>query len=693
LNLDVIALQDNPYAAFDAVVATIAQAGGKPIITRDLKYGLKSILDEYRKMTVPYGRTVYRKGTPAFNATARGMAIINRHEKGAVVALGEPVHVKRSDHGFLVTTKKGTFSCEHDHFFTTFEAETKAIQAGYWEEVHPPIRHTYPQQIAALESQAQALGLGRWLSWDFQLEDLCELAFRPHGGICGWQMALGKTRLALALSLLLPGASMIVVKSRLVNELEREMRELGIDDTMFQIIRSASDIDQLAKINIISYERLRRPLHRRFPKLTLARRLKNRVANIIADEGGLLANETTAQSQALWQLGGKRHYIFDGTPSPNYPRETLALATWTVGQERSYQPYSTTRGYIDPGLFVSAKGHMTGRNAFLKDFVCFEWATNEFLDSGKGAKREVPKIRAGNLGLFRDWLGPIIKRRVQQEPAVTRHVAFPVPTLHPPISVEWDFHHLRLYIQTVEEFADWYRNYVSEQQINQRGLNLTLILARLEACFKAANTPNKVSGYARPFDGLTSKERVNIDLIAAQVAAGRRPIVFARNPSVLHRLAKALTALGITNMVFTGEEHIDKRLARLNTGIREGDLQVLLASLGVTQDGLNLPQLNTFIFYNRSYKAREEFQAIYRLIRSQQESDVYGFFTQLSGSIDDYMAQLIEWKSLASEAGLDYGEQPEDADFVHFDAFIYQFLESIPALKEKLKLARSSQVA
>ena len=110
----------------------------------------------------------------------------------------------------------------------------------------------------------------------------------------------------------------------------------------------------------------------------------------------------------------------------------------------------------------------------------------------------------------------------------------------------------------------------------------------------------------------------------------------------------------------------------------------MLASLGVTQDGLNLPQLNSFIFYNRSYKFREEFQAIYRLIRPQQTSHVSGDYLHLKGSIDEYMGQLIKWKALASDAGLDYGEQNNEEVFTHFDAFIYRFINSLADLKEKL---------
>jgi hypothetical protein len=361
------------------------------------------------------------------------------------------------------------------------------------------------------------------------------------------------------------------------------------------------------------------------------------------------------------------------------------LAAFVAGQERAYQPYSMNGGFIEKRLFNGAEFQPTGRDEFTRRYVTLEWATNEFLDSHeRGAKREVPKIKAAFLQDYRSWVAPMIKRRVQQEPAVSRYVKFPVPTLCDPIEVDWDMDHLLLYVKTAEEFANWYKQYAKERGEEGKALNLTMILARLEACFKAANVPSAVSGYGRGFQSLTSKEKVCLDLIESEINKGLRPIIFAKNPVVLRRLSEELRKRNITNLVFTGEETITKRTAKLNERIRNGSDQVMLASLGVTQDGLNLPMLNSVIFYNRSYKSREEFQAIYRLIRPQQKSEVSCYFLHLKGSIDEYMGQLIKWKTLASEAGLDYGEQNDEKDFVHFDAFVYRFINSIPELKEQI---------
>lgn len=688
LNLDVLVMQDDPRRALNTLLDKIRAVGGVPVVTAELTRRFKDLQEEYRRMTIPYGRWVYRKGTPSFKATANKTAMVNRYQRGAVVGLGEDVTATRTNDGFSIQAKRGVFEVGHDNFFDIFTPETAAQNADYWEEIYPPIRATYPNDIALLEERAKKLGLDTWLSWDFQFEDLLELAFRPLGGICGWQMALGKTRLALALAMLKPGKSLLVVKSRLINELERELQNLGVCKALYRVVSTAADAENLTEINIISYERLRS--HIDGSKKPFASLLTGQVANVIADEGGLLANVGSQQTSAVWELGTESNYIFDGTPCPNYPREMMPLAAWVAGEGRGYQPFAINGAHIYSDLINGADEQHTGRQAFLNKFVQFEWATNEFLDSGKGAKREVPRINTENLGEFREWLAPLIKRRVQQEPAVQKHVRFPVPTLHDPITVDWEIEHLLVYIAAVEDFAHWYREYVKEQQMNEKGLNLTMILARLEACFKAANSPSKVTGFSHSYNHITTKEQACVDLVIEQIEAGRRPIVFARNPYVLHRLANELKASGVTSLVFTGEETIDSRIKKLNEQIREGDTQVLLASLGVTQDGLNLPELNTFIFYNRSYKAREEFQAIYRLIRAKQKSDVCGYFLHMAGSIDEYMGQLIEWKTMASEAGLDYGDQPDDEDFSHFDAFIYRFLESIPALKERVDHLRKA---
>src|SRR5690606_6523464 len=137
--------------------------------------------------------------------------------------------------------------------------------------------------------------------------------------------------------------------SRLVPEMVNELKSLGITD--YQVVKSKADTEQLGKVNIVSYERLKRGIDPRFPKLTLAKFLRKKINNVLCDEGGLLANYFSQQTQAVWALGAKRRYILDGTPCPNYPREMLNLGAFVAGQERAYQPFSMNGGFIEPRLF------------------------------------------------------------------------------------------------------------------------------------------------------------------------------------------------------------------------------------------------------------------------------------------------------------------------------------------------------
>lgn len=683
LNLDVIVLQDDPWAALKEVCRIIAMAGGIPIVSDQLKEKLSSMIVEHQNMTIPYSRTVYRKGAPSITGTARKLSTLNRYQRGAVVKRGDEVVATRADNGFEVRTSAGLFECAHDQFFDIFEVDEDALSEGYWEEIHPPIEEKYPREIAQLRERANQLGVLDWLTWStFQQVDLLEVAFREKGGIVGWQMALGKTRLALALGLLLEGRSLIVVKSRLVPELQNELRKLKVDSNLYKIIRSENDVCDLRKLNIISYNKNKADI--RGTQDILADRLRGKIENVIADEGGLLSKEHSLQTKAVWALGTQKNYIFDGTPMPNYARECLSLAEWAIGSAVSYQPYSSKGIYLTKELFNDGEGVLPGRDAFHDHYACIEWATNEFVDTGKGAKREMPKIKAENIGMFRDWLSPIIKRRVQQEPAVAVHCKFPIPILHEPTVVEWDTAHLKLYIEAVEKFKQWYVVYAKERFDNAKALNLTVILQQLEACFKAANAPHLVSGFASPYTQLTSKQVAVLDHVEELVSVGRRPIVFARTPAVLNRLGQELDKRGISHIVFTGEKTIEARTKELDEKIRNGDAEVMLAGINVTQDGLNLANLDSFIFYNRDFRAIAEFQAIYRLLRCDQEKEVHGYWYHLSGSVDEYMAQMVEWKSMAAEAGLDYGEQPDDDEFVHFNAFFYRFMNSHEDLQKLL---------
>ncbi|MBT0587952.1 hypothetical protein [Alteromonas oceanisediminis] len=58
--------------------------------------------------------------------------------------------------------------------------------------------------------------------------------------------------------------------------------------------------------------------------------------------------------------------------------------------------------------------------------------------------------------------------------------------------------------------------------------------------------------------------------------------------------------------------------------------------------------------YNRAWTGDVEEQSIARTTRPDQVRQVYVEYAHLKGSIDEYMAMLVDWKVAAARAGLEY---------------------------------------
>jgi hypothetical protein len=686
LDLYVLSSQDTANEGLVKLKKTIECVGGLPVISRCVFDGIKAIRRREEKQSAAFSQTVYKKTIVTLSATAKRFGLLGKSAKDGIVKIGDKAEVTRTDNGFIVVLENSiSKELEHDQFFNLFSLPDESNNVSDWVVKHEPLALTYPEHFLALDTKAKSLGLDKWLSFsDYQYADLLELAFKPRGALCAWEMGLGKARLSLALCMMGGQHNLLVVKSRLVDEMVIEIKGLGVDASQYQVIKSASDCLSLKKINIISYERAKATVGKH-KKLSIAKLLRNRIHTLCADEGGVLSNRHSIQTRAIWEINPKKRFGFDGTPIANYVRQFLPVACWVMGESRPSQPYSLGGEHFYPNLISGAKYQRRGLQAFSDNFVCLDWATNEFSDTlTSGAKREIPKIK--DVGEFRSWAAGIIKRRVQQEPDVKRYVNFPIPTLHPAALIDWDYDHLTHYIGVVQWFGDWYKKELERAKGTGKKVNLAVVLAKLDAVFKAVNRPENMGKYPVSFHGNNTKDDWSVELIQQEVEKGNRTILYARNPLVLHRLAIRLNKLGISNLVFTGEEDITKRNKKLEAEFRNGDKQVLLASLGAAQDGLNLHQANTVIFFNRSFKSREEFQAIARVLRPLQKKEVDVYYGHLVGSLDEYQGQMVDWKHQSCLSGLDYGEfDPEHEDFVHYDTFFERFINSADELIEMRK--------
>lgn len=683
LDMYVLASQSNPIDALEQLKLRLTSQGAKVIVKDCVIHGLKAIKLKENRQAAPFSHMVYQKTIKPLRAKAKRFGLLTKRPADGAVKLGQEVIVNRTETGFIVNLSNGkTVEVEHDQFFHLFALSDDDAQEANWVEKHGSLAEKHPTHFKQLANKAVRLGLKKWLTFeDYQFTDLLELSFKPRGAVCGWEMGLGKARLTIALCMMGGDNNLLIVKSRLADEMLKECKALKLDKSLFQVVKSADDCVNLKKINIVSYDRAK-AIFKGKKKASIAKLLRNRIHTICADEGGVLSNPNSIQSRAVAIINPKKRYVFDGTPIANYVRHMLPVGEWTHGHSRPSQPYSSRGEHFYPNLINGARHQRTGIKAFADDFVCTAWASCEFNDSlTAGAKREIPKIN--DVALFREWISGVVKRRVQQEPAVKKYVSFPIPTMHEPDIIDWEDGHLGHYIKVVDWFATWYKRQLEIAHGTGKNVSLAVVLAKLDAAFKAIQRPEDMGSYPKNYYGPNAKDDWCVESIQREVSKGNRTIVYARNPMVLDRLAKRLNDLGISNLVFTGQENITKRNKKLDREFRNGDAQVLLASIGAAQDGLNLYQANSVIFFNRSFNSREEFQAIARVLRPQQTKEVNVFYGHARGSLDIYQAQMIDWKYQSTLSGLDYGEfDPEQDDFIHYSTFFERFMHSSEELKE-----------
>ena len=202
---------------------------------------------------------------------------------------------------------------------------------------------------------------------------------------------------------------------------------------------------------------------------------------------------------------------------------------------------------------------------------------------------------------------------------------------------------------------------------------------------------------------LTSKQRWVLDELEQLAKAGKKTVLYAENPGQIDMLHRHLTDRGVDAVRFHGKIPIKQRTQELNRRFRYGDSPILLATLGVTQKGLNLWQAEEEILLSRSWSSTVEEQAIHRTLRPQQKKHVRVRYVHLPGGIDIYKDQLVSFKRDSARAGLDWGTPETDGvEFLHLDTVLGRFAEDVARmhnikrwdLKEYLqKLAREAKEA
>jgi len=672
------------------LVNTIENVGGVAIIDNGLQNYCKKRDRQSLIENVDYRKWVYRKSGAStlseFVAVCTTTHIIeidpSSWDNPVIVegielkmfAEGECYQFKHEDVEHIIT---------EDTLSRYFELKDKDSDEGDWVLLHAGKVAAFPKFAKKIETEARKAGALDLVSWDYQSHDLIELLMESKGSICGWEMGLGKARIALALALMGGKHNLICVEPYLVDELMIELDGNSIDEELYQVITDQCQLFNLRKINIITYQKLKgriRKSNGKFhPRKKFSHYLRRRVNTLIADEGSILANEYTQQSRALTHVSPKKRYVLDGTPIQNYPRGIRPILNFTAGDSTAKMPYGTHHYYTGKRTITCAQGAGRGVDQFREDFVTLEWCTNQFAENlTKGAKREIPKIT--DITKYRHLLNRNIKRRVQQEPEVKRFVNIEPPVRNDKV-IDFSNSHLAHYLKVCDEFTEIFKREKQKAELAGKNLNLVALLARIGAVRLANNQPQRENRVGS-FSGLTSKQAYVIDECIRLTKEGNKTIVYVDNPDTVDLLVREIQARSYDVMGFHGGIPIKKRTKELNDRFRFGNCPILIATIHTTQKGLNLYQANRVIMYSRDWKASKEEQAIYRLCRPQQVKTVYVEYVMHEGSIDIYQAQMVDFKRNAADAGLDYAQPEFDAtEFLHMDTLLGRFVDDLSLLR------------
>lgn len=680
-------VQDDPMGCLQSTIDKIAEHGGQP----DVDPGLIGYMRKMSRRT-RIERTPYRHVVPAdastvntgstIEATATtNVLIAPKVWGGPIIRAGEVAVFEWNGHKYRHTTADAKFTLEMEprDFTAKFTVPVQA-ESGEWVVAHEGRLKAFPELAAMLRRKFVGRGLDQLASWDFQTDDVIELATSANGLYAG-EMGVGKSRIASALAMMGGRYNALVVEPHLIDEMTDQLVEAGLDPSMWQVIQSRSDALSLRTLNIISYNTLRRSFGGSGP--TFAHLLRRRFHTVVCDEAHALKNEDSLRTQAVWQLSPKRRYAFTGTPIPNLVQDLIGIVGWACGNNNSHNEYGRRGVHIKPSLLNSMSLCERAIERFTENHVVMEWCTVEYAENlTHGGKRQVPRIN--NVQALRSWLAPCLKRRIVAEPEVSRY--FKAPTCTSSVTtLEWDRPHLGYFLKVADEFSARYKADKAAAADSGKSLNMIALLARIQAVFKAGNQPthnNKLFGVYAPY---TSKERYLIARAVELAGQGRKILLYVDGPQMSERLSAAINNCGVMATPFHGQMSIKHRTRRLNAEFRNGPGKVLVASFGTGQTGLNLYQANYVLMGVRGWNGKTERQAIARTLRPQQTEEVHVEYVHLAGSLDEYQHQCVSWKVASEFEAIDLLEPEEQfEEYVHMDRILNDFVDGLAKLHGKM---------
>jgi len=325
---------------------------------------------------------------------------------------------------------------------------------------------------------------------------------------------------------------------------------------------------------------------------------------LVLDEAHAIKNAGAQSSDAVRRLPARHRLCLTGTPIENHLGELWSLFD-----------------FLNPGLLGT-------RDEFTQTFRA------PIEDKGDAAR----------LVALRDLVRPFILRRTKA--AVAPELPSKTQLVR---AVELTGAQRELYEGIrVAAHAD------VRAHIRQRGLAASTI-AILDALLKLRQVccdPRLVACDAARGVTASAKLDVLLDLLARELADGRRILVFSQFARMLGLISEALLVRGVRHVALTGST-VDRD--RPIDAFQSGRADVFLISLKAGGAGLNLTAADTVIHYDPWWNPAAQAQATDRAHRIGQTKPVFVHDLIVAGSVEERMLALQRKKRLLASAILESG--------------------------------------
>jgi SWI/SNF-related matrix-associated actin-dependent regulator 1 of chromatin subfamily A len=154
-----------------------------------------------------------------------------------------------------------------------------------------------------------------------------------------------------------------------------------------------------------------------------------------------------------------------------------------------------------------------------------------------------------------------------------------------------------------------------------------------------------------------AKSKHTIDLAQSAVEQGEKVLVFSCFAEPIERIA---THFGAAARTLTGETPASARLDIVDAFQSNDDVRVLVANIVVGGIGLNLTAARQVIFNDLDWVPAQHWQAEDRAYRIGQTGTVNVSYLVGAGTIDEFVARVLESKAALVETVVEGGEFPAD---------------------------------